>query len=629
MDGDPPCRRCKERGLSCKLNKSLQTLMHEDSKWKNSVSSDLTAVHGAVQRILQSLSLPQIAALQTTPLEYDGDLDNDDTSHDVEESQPVYESSPKALPIQDTGEHVPIDSLFQITGLKPLRTQEAENVDQKHKTTWQQRPDLIQKGVVSVEEAARLVLFYQTRMDPFFYGLGSQYPDLDTLRQNSGLLLTVILTVASLHDPGAAHLYAPCLKEFRKLVSMTMFEKRIDMNYLIALCIGSFWLSDMAWILSGYAIRRAAEFRLKRCYYKVISTLQVASRSEQLNNESLQEAVSGVRVLYVLYVCDQHLSVLYARNPIMRVQEWITGWEKFLESPSTTAYDERLASQVSLFLIMGQMRDAFQTHDGSALEKHKAPELDSFEVPLDQWLNSWLPRMSKYNTERVRLLCSTNPPAEPHRHLGRFPVQGVRLHYNFAKLYLYSNVFRNLSGNQIPPWFLSAASKALAAATAIIELFVSDTDLQDGLVGVSQYVHGMVSFATGFLVRIAVNYSAQLQVNAHQTFTLISQFANIVKRTPVGPHHLSQRMAEGLGKMADTIKASNRLSVEETSVFSAKPFSPYLVPNNGAVNGGFGNFTPLPNAFSIPSDLADLDFGLGSMPFFDFEGTSLNIDPPT
>ncbi|KKY25610.1 putative c6 transcription factor [Phaeomoniella chlamydospora] len=587
--------------------------MHEDSKWKNSVTTDISSIHASLQQVLKTLSLPQTLPLQTTPLEYDGDLDNDDPIGDAEETQqPSYEASPKALPIQEPAEHVPIDSLYQITGLKPLRTQEAENVDHKHKVPWQQRPDLVTKGVMTWEEAERLLTFYHTRLDPFFYGLGMQYPDLESLRQNSGVLFTAIMTVATLHDSGSAHIYGPCLKEFRKLVSMSMFEKRIDMNYLIALCIGSVWLSDMSWVLSGYAIRRAAEFRLKRCYYKVINTLQLAARSDiQTTQESLQEAMSGTRTLYALFVCDQHLSVLYGRNPIMRVQDWILGWEKFLESPSTTDYDERLASQVSLLLIMGKIRDSFQTNDGSALAKHQAAELESFDVPLDQWMNNWLPRM------------------RPHEHLGRFPVQGVRLHYNFARLYLYSTVFRGLSNNHIPSWFLGAASKALTSATAIIDLFVSDPDLQAGLVGVPHYIHGMISFACAFLVRIAVNHSSQLHVNVTQSYTLISQFSNIVKMVPVGPHHMSQRMAEGLEKMADTIKASNRLTVEDTSVFAPKPFSPYLVPNNSAVNTGFGNFAPLPNAFAIPADLADLDFGLGSMPFFDFEGTSLNMDPPT
>ena len=359
------------------------------------MTSDVATIHGTLQQILSSLKLPPVQPLQTTPLEYDAALDNDDIGQDLDDGPPVYETSPKVSPIPDPVDHVPIDSLYQITGLKPLRTQEAENVDYKHKVHWQQRPDLIAKGIVSLDEAERLLQFYQSRLDPFFYGLGSRHPDLETLRQNSGVLFTAIMTVASLHDNSAAHLYGPCLKEFRKLVSMTMFEKRIDMNYLVALCIGSFWLSDMSWILSGYAIRRAAEFRLKRCYYKVISTLQLGSRVDAPTGESLQESLSGVRVLYTLFVCDQHLSVLYGRNPIMRVQEWIRGWEKFLESPATTDYDERLASQVSLLLIMGQMRESFQSQDGSALDISRASELDAFDVPMNQWLNNWLPRISK------------------------------------------------------------------------------------------------------------------------------------------------------------------------------------------------------------------------------------------
>ena len=369
------------------------------------MTADVANLHASLQQVVQALKLPSLQSLLTTPLEYDGALDNDDVAQDIDDVQPAYETSPKVSPIPEPTEHVPIDSLYQITGLKPLRTQEAENVDHKHKVHWQQRPDLVTKGVVSMEEAERLLAFYQTRLDPFFYGLGSRYPDIESLRQGSGVLFTAILTVASLHDPAAAHIYNPCLKEYRKLVSMTMFEKRIDMNYLVALCMGSFWLSDMSWILSGYAIRRAAEFRLKRCYYTVISSLQLGSRVETATAESLQEALSGVRVLYTLFVCDQHLSVLYGRNPIMRVQEWIRGWEKFLESPATTDYDERLASQVSLLLIMGQMRESFASNDGSPLEMHRAAELDSFDVPMDQWLNNWLPRISKFLQQVFVNLC--------------------------------------------------------------------------------------------------------------------------------------------------------------------------------------------------------------------------------
>lgn len=38
-DDGPPCKRCKERNLSCKLNKSLQTLIDEESR---SVADDLS-----------------------------------------------------------------------------------------------------------------------------------------------------------------------------------------------------------------------------------------------------------------------------------------------------------------------------------------------------------------------------------------------------------------------------------------------------------------------------------------------------------------------------------------------------------------------------------------------------------
>ncbi|KAH0361973.1 hypothetical protein KCU89_g19165, partial [Aureobasidium melanogenum] len=65
-NGEPPCRRCIERGLSCVLNKSLQTLINERSQWKDDVHRDISNMHVAVQDILKRLSMPALQPLKAT-----------------------------------------------------------------------------------------------------------------------------------------------------------------------------------------------------------------------------------------------------------------------------------------------------------------------------------------------------------------------------------------------------------------------------------------------------------------------------------------------------------------------------------------------------------------------------------
>ena len=49
-----------------------------------------------------------------------------------------------------------------------------------------------------------------------------------------------------------------------------MLNRHHSLDDLRALCIGAFWLSDVSWKLSGYAVRIATERNLHQCYRKAI-----------------------------------------------------------------------------------------------------------------------------------------------------------------------------------------------------------------------------------------------------------------------------------------------------------------------------------------------------------------------
>ena len=238
MKDGPPCQRCIERGLSCILNKSLQTLIEERSQWKTTVIKDLDNMHTALQQVLGKLSLPDLPPLHTESL--DSEISPREYAIEKDEAGPSCDNSPRLSPRDDAVPHVPIESLYQITRLRALRSDDTE--EQKASPSHglhQHVTDFISNGIVSVEDAKRLVDFYFNRIDHFMYEIGrGKYRDFETLRRGSSLLLACICTVAALHDPMSNQLYTVCKREFQRLMAASMFDRRIDQDHLRAMCIG-------------------------------------------------------------------------------------------------------------------------------------------------------------------------------------------------------------------------------------------------------------------------------------------------------------------------------------------------------------------------------------------------------
>lgn len=157
-----------------------------------------------------------------------------------------------------------------------------------------------------------------------------------------------------------------------------MFDRRVDSDYLRAMCIASYWLSDISWEVSGCAIRRAAELNLIRHFKKA-------------TEEGSEESADYVRLWYVLHICDQHLSTLYGRQPIIREDVAIQGWKTFMvkSPPNTASEDTRLASQVALVNIIHTIRDLFGPDTGDPVPQVYSMQITQFARQLDQWVGHW------------------------------------------------------------------------------------------------------------------------------------------------------------------------------------------------------------------------------------------------
>lgn len=201
------------------------------------------------------------------------------------------------------------------------------------------------------------------------------------------------------------------------------------------------------------------------------------------------------------------------------------------------------------------------------------------------------------------------------------------MHFHWAKLYLNSYVLRGLpeTSSVIPEHFLEIASAALAAATSIITLLLEDRDAQEALAYVPHHIHGMIAFACMFLLKVATKHSEQLFIDKTHLQMLIAALARRFKQTAVGKDHLIHRMAEGLEKMAQMLNGNHRSQTNKNGNTETKkeealqaPFDPvHRLPNGQYVPSDFDTVDP--SAF----DFTDPTLGLG-MPFFDFEGTTLN-----
>ncbi|KAI5202833.1 hypothetical protein E4T39_04564 [Aureobasidium subglaciale] len=519
-NGEPPCRRCIERGLSCVLNKSLQTLISERSQWKDDMHRDISNMHGAVQDILKKLSMPALQPLKAPTAAEDPQETSpyDDTVVEkVEDVGPSCDNSPKLPPQTESLQNVPIESLYQITRLRSLR---AENSGDESKAD--EGSDVVSKGIVTLEEAERLTTLYLGRLDHYAYSIANKFTDLQSIRRRSVALTNAILTVAALHDPNSNQLFGPCCREFKRVLADSMFVRRIDREYLRAMCIGSYWLSDMSYTLSGHAIRRAMGINLSSNYYRVL-------------NDGSEDAADCLRLWYMLYICDQHLSILYGRPTTIRIDDpSLQGWERYLEVRVAVEQDRRTASQVALMVIMGTIREFFERHtrDTQTLPQSLTEHIASFDRQIDRWVETWYQHLKRRDD------------------IGDWPSKGVLLHSNLARLHLHSHIFRGLANAPIPPYFRTFAAKAVEAAKVIVEVLLSDTDMRAGLVGMPHYLHTMIAFACGFLLQMTTRYDGDL-VQRTAVHDLINRLVAQLRLMPTGKYHLVRFMAEGLEKMVE------------------------------------------------------------------------------
>lgn len=489
-------------------------ILESDSVWKESIEHQIHNLHDVVTKLANHLSLPHLVESDSGQDEEE-DVDSRDVRSSIQPSPHTEKHEPHNFEIvmdPDSGPAAIPGSVVSPVILPGLDQNRAEQ-------------DVIARGVVSVEQAQSYLDVYQNRLDHFVYRIIGDRRTLHEVRTASPVLLAAICAVGALHLP-STH-FEKCYQEFVSIAAAQTFSRRNNEDDVRGLCVGAFWLSGISWTCIGAAVRISTEIQLHRSIFGALA----GDRRHYLRT----------RLYYLVWVCDHHFSIVYGRPPMTRQDDAIRASAQFLETENAVEDDARLISQVSYWVVGGEIYETFGANVDRPLNLQMIEPLRRLAIKLDNVRADWTERFS-YN-----------------RYVGNYPRKGVGLHFHFAKLHLYSLAFRGIGkpGFKSPEIALDIdelANSALLSATAIIRAVVSDMEIQSFMNGLPTYFDVMIAFAVVFVLKVSTKYATSVQIDTSEIRSLVAQLLDVLKgvTSSMHPRHLLVSVAKGCAKLLDS-----------------------------------------------------------------------------
>ncbi|KIW23677.1 uncharacterized protein PV07_11857 [Cladophialophora immunda] len=575
-DGNPPCVRCKKRGLSCVVNRSLQMLLESDVEWKANIEEKLRMLEDSVKQLSQRSSsnqdVPPYPPQETTSSNLPTRPDAIMATEQPHPTEPGWEV---VMDLNRGPGVVPASCVSEVADASPGMTRQnlTDNLD------------IIDQGIITLDDAESFFQLYARRLDHFLYRILAEHDSLASVRRSSSLLTAAICAVGALHTP--SNLYHICYQHFVNLASSKMFSKKNNHDDVRAFCIGAFWISDMSWTLVGVgkSARLAGELNLHRCIPKAPHTKRAC--------------YLRTRLYYLVFVCDHHFSICYGRPPLTRDFASITPPSQFLQSEFATEDDARLVSQVEIWTISTRVFDQFSLDPEAHLSDQLIPQLRRLSIALDTWRADW--------NERFHF----------NECVGNYPRKGVGLHYHFAKLFLCSHAFRRApvaEGEQLQldPDLEEFATSAVHSAISILQVIAADQEIQSYLDGLPAYFDTMIAFAFVFLLKITIRNPANLRVDKAGISETLDVLATVLNNitTSMHPRHLLSSIAASARKLLDRFSGQEAAPAHSQTVpgppTSFDPFNQWLSPTDAMFLENY-DFLYSPGAdFNV-----DPDLGLG------------------
>ncbi|KIW97785.1 uncharacterized protein Z519_01369 [Cladophialophora bantiana CBS 173.52] len=528
-DGAPPCTRCKKRGLSCVVNRSLQMLLESDVAWKANIEEKLRMLEDSVGRLNQQCGGIQNATVYAPPKTPVAQLPTQpDAIMTTQQPQPTEPGWEVVMDLNRGPGVVPASCVSEVSDASPGVARQAL-VDSF---------DIVDQGIITLDDAEAFFRLYARRLDHFLYRILAEHDSLASVRKSSPLLTAAICAVGALHTP--SNLYHACYQHFVSLACSKMFSKKNNHDDVRGFCIGAFWLTA----------RLAGELNLHRCIPKAPHTKRAC--------------YLRTRLYYLVFVCDHHFSICYGRPPLTRDFTTITPPSQFLQSEFATEDDARLVSQVEIWTISTRVFDQFSLDPEAHLSDQLIPQLRRLSIALDTWRADW--------NERFHF----------NECVGNYPRKGVGLHYHFAKLFLCSHAFRRapVAGGehlQLDPDLEEFATSAVHSATSILQVIAADQEIQSCLHGLPAYFDTMIAFAFVFLLKITIKNPANLRVDKAGIAETLDVLATVLNNiaSKMHPRHLLTSIASSARKLLDRFSGQEVAPAQSKAVPGPPaPFDP-------------------------------------------------------
>ncbi|OAA58214.1 Fungal specific transcription factor [Cordyceps fumosorosea ARSEF 2679] len=404
--------------------------------------------------------------------------------------------------------------------------------------------DIISRGIITLEAAQRYFDAYQTRLDHFPYRiLGDvETRTLEYARSSSPLLVAAVSTVGALHL--ASPDYQSCCAAFLSQCASQTFSKDVSVDDIRALCIGAFWLGEVAWTLVGTAVRMATELQLHKAFFRAL-------RGDR-------KAYLHARLYYLVYICDHHFSIPFGRPPLTRQCEAIRSVRRFLDLPrettATAEEDARLVSHVLRWTVLSDAVDSFGVDVNRPLGDADLPALRRYNIAMDTLRAEWMERFA------------------PNPHIGNYPRKGVALQYHFSKLYLCSHAFRGGAAARTAQHSADVvveldeiANGAVRAATAILRSVNADEELQSFFDGLPVYFATMLAFSIVFLIKVSSARFGFVQARTSEIRPLIADTVAALEKVTARMHrrHLLVSMTKGMRGLVQKMKVQEGTAAPE------------------------------------------------------------------
>ena len=564
------CRRCLRQDLNCVTDNTLQKFVDGDAKWKESAKLQTSRLEAAVSGVLRHLSLPALDSYGTDFVGSNGTAQSPNVGPNGHAAQAISsrygtldipsidvtrEASQEPNFEESSVVSAPTEALYEVTRLRNLR---GNRIGDRRPKSNLLETDLVSRGVLSLDEATSLFeSFHRTMNQLLWGGIILKHSTLESVRRSSSLLLAAILTVASIHIANDGEALEKCHDEYVSLVSRSVLKRSYSLDDIRALCVGAFWLPDLSWQLSGHAVRLATGIGLHH-------SLQKMAKGDPSYHERAQ-------LWFLLYVCDHQFATMYGRPPTVHEDAAITGYETFLQHPTTTPGDVRLMAQVALFIIYTHIYHCFGASNDQPIVEDDFPEIRRYNLELDRWRTIWQPRSAD------------------SQYVHTYPSKGVILHYYFAKFQLNSLALRAISPETSSP--LSTARKesaniAISSAMSTLAFILDEADVRNNIIGIPLFTHTMLAFSAVFLLKVTLKWSAGgggtsnplvraasktssssssaaarttgIYINVDAVEDLVERVISLLHDAVANEKHLTRHIARGLSKLLASFRTAMR-----------------------------------------------------------------------